>query len=151
MRRLFTVTLASAAVALLAVTAIEATAGGSSPVVTAGQADRPSVTVTPSTAPQGGTVTISGHVPPEPGDCGQEVRLTEGADFFPPDGFGPQLPLDAGGNFRTTHVVPATARPGVHDIGLRCGGANLGVSARVTVTAAAAPASPVAGEPRFTG
>ena len=150
MRKLFTIPLAMAA-ALLAVTAIEATAAGSSRAVTSGQADRPSVTVAPSTAPQGGTVTISGHMPAEPGDCGQEVRLTEGADFFPPDGFGPQVPLDASGNFRTTYAIPPTARPGDHDIGLRCGGANVGVSARVTVTPAAAPASPVPGQPRFTG
>lgn len=107
--------------------------------------------VTPSTAPQGGTVTISGHVPAEPGDRSQGVRLTEGADFFPPDGFGPQLPLDASGSFRTIFVIPTTARTGAHDIGLRCGGANLGVSARVTVTPAAAPAAAVAGQPRFTG
>jgi hypothetical protein len=110
----------------------------------------PSITVSPSTAAQGDTVTISGNASacsPE----GNEVRLTSTVDLFPPDGFGPLLPLDANGDFETTYTIPADTPPGTYSIGLRCGGGNVGVSTTLHVTQAAAPAAPVPAQPSFTG
>jgi hypothetical protein len=109
-----------------------------------------SIMVSPSTAAQGDTVTISGHVPPSPGECSELVRLTD-AELFPPDGFGPQVPLDAKGGFVTIYTIPADTPPGTYSIGMRCGGGNVGVSATLQVTQAAAPAAPVPAQPSFTG
>jgi hypothetical protein len=110
----------------------------------------PSITVSPSTAAQGDMVTISGNVPPSPGECSEQVRLTD-AELFPPDGFGPLVPLDANGDFETTYTIPTQTPPGAYSIGMRCGGGNVGVSATLHVTQAAAPAAPVPAQPSFTG
>jgi hypothetical protein len=121
------------------------------PVPTTVAPGPPSITVSPSTAAQGDTVTISGHVPPSPGEeCEEQVRLTD-AQLFPPDGFGPVVPVDANGDFETTYTIPIDTPPGTYSIGLRCGGANLGVRATLQVTQAAAPAAPVPAQPSFTG
>jgi hypothetical protein len=111
---------------------------------------QPSIMVSPSTAAPGDTITISGNASACSAE-GNEVRLTSTVDLFPPDGFGPLLPLDANGDFETTYTIPADTPPGTYSIGLRCGGGNVGVSTTVHVTRAAAPAVPVPAEPSFTG
>jgi hypothetical protein len=98
---------------------------------------QPSITVSPSTAAQGDTVTISGNVPITGStSCasGDLVRLTSITDLFPPDGFGPQVPRDADGNFDTTYAIPTDTPPGTYGIGMRCGGGNVGISATLQAT-----------------
>jgi len=115
---------------------------------------QPSITVSPSTVAQGGTVTISGNVPVT-GDrsclSGDLVRLTSTADLFAPDGFGPEVPRDANGNFETTYTVLTGTPPGTYRIGMRCGGGNIGISATLQVIQSAAPATPVLAPPSLTG
>ena len=141
------VTRASCAVAALA-TALIALGGAAVPVGAAGS----TITVSPSTVPAGGTVTISGSVPTTgTGSCapGDGVTLVSAAAFFPGDGFGPTVPRTATGSFSTTYVVPTSTPPGAYQVGMRCGGGNVGVLARVTVTSG--PAGAVSGQPGFTG
>lgn len=111
-----------------------------------------SISVSPSSTPAGGTVSFSGVVPTsgtpscEPGDA----TLTSDAALFPPDGFGPQAPRDASGAFQVNFHVPATTPAGTYSVGVRCGGANVGVSTSLTVTSAQG-AAPMRGAPRSTG
>jgi hypothetical protein len=117
------------------------------PVAAAGS----TITVSPSTVPAGGTVTISGSVPTTgTGSCapGDGVTLTSTEALFPKGGFGATVPRTSSGSFSTTYVVPATTPSGSYQIGMRCGGGNVGVSATLTVTGAAGA---VPGEPGFTG
>jgi hypothetical protein len=104
------------------------------------------ITVSPSSANNGSTVTISGNVPVSGTascDPTDPVQLTSTSDLFPPDGFGPQATRDASGNFQTQYVIPATTPAGTYSIGMRCGGGNVGVTAtlRVAGTGAALPAT----------
>lgn len=146
MRRSSRMALVVAAVTSLAMTGV-ASGRGALP----GQAGQSEVTVSPSTAAPGDTVTFSGAVARDPGEC-QSVTVTSTADLFPPDGFGPQAPLAADDTFRTTYAVPATAPAGSYHIGLRCGGGNVGVQATLVVAAPAGPpATPVEAEPHLTG
>jgi len=104
-----------------------------------------SITVSPSSARPGSTVTISGTVPVGgPASCasGDPAQLTSTADLFPPDGLGPQTARDANGNFHTTYTIPSTARPGTYSIGVRCGGGTVGISATLQVTQPTTPTAP---------
>jgi hypothetical protein len=106
-----------------------------------------SITVSPSSAPQGSTVTISGSVPVSgTPSCasGDPAQLTSTADLFPPDGLGPQAARDASGNFHTTYTIPTATRPGTHSIGVRCGGGAVGISATLQVTQPATTTTTVA-------
>jgi hypothetical protein len=114
-------------------------------------AQQPSITVSPSTAAPGATVTFSGNIPAA-GDCPPgSAGLTSTAALFPPDGFGPPAPSDADGNFQVTYTIPAATAPGTYTIGMRCGGGNVGVSTSLQVAPVAGPPVPVPGEPQFTG
>jgi hypothetical protein len=94
-----------------------------------------SITVNPSTVTPGDTVTISGNVPVDACTASDPAQLTSTADLFPPDGFGPQAPRDASGDFTTTYAIPASIAPGTYSIGIRCGGGNVGVTADLQVAA----------------
>jgi hypothetical protein len=97
------------------------------------------ITVSPSSAHQGDTVTVSGNVPVSgTASCasGDAVQLTSTADLFPPDGFGPQATRDASGNFQVQYVIPAATPPGTYNIGVRCGGGNVGITTTLHVTSA---------------
>src|SRR5262249_33899486 len=99
-----------------------------------------SITVSPSSASPGSTVTVSGNVPVSgTASCAPDdaAQLTSTADLFPPDGFGPQATRDASGNFQVQYVIPATTPPGSYSIGMRCGGGNVGITATLRVTSAA--------------
>ena len=100
------------------------------------------ISVSPSSAPQGGTITISGNVPVSgnaPCAAGDAAQLTSSSDLFPPDGFGPQAARDATGNFQTQYVIPATTPAGNYSIGVRCGGGNVGITASLQVTGSRGP------------
>ncbi len=93
-----------------------------------------SISISPTVVAAGHTVRISGSVPITPDCPATAARLTSLAQFFPPDGFGPFVSRNASGSFTFFFTVPASTPPGVFNVGLRCGGANVGVSASVRVT-----------------
>ena len=92
--------------------------------------------VTPTRIRRGGTVLVHGVA----GGCaaGDPVTVLSRA-FSPAHSFAgvPAVfaPVGAAGRFSTRALVPRTRRPGTYSITARCGGGNLGVSARLTVTA----------------
>ncbi len=92
-------------------------------------------------APQGGTVSFAGTVPPSIAcPASAPVQLTStppggGANLFP-GGLGPMAPRDAGGNFRATFVIPPSTPVGTYTIGLICGQSTAGISEVLNVTAA---------------
>jgi hypothetical protein len=98
-----------------------------------------SITVSPTTVSAGGTVHISGSIPVNKCPASDGATVTGEAALFPPDGFGPTATRDAHGNFAVDYTVPTSTPAGTYDVGLRCGGGNVGVSASLTVT------SPVGG------
>lgn len=93
-----------------------------------------SLTVTPATVPAGGTVTVSGTGC----NAGDTVFLISAA--FPGQQFGGEGAVMATvspvATFTAPATIPASTRPGTYPITARCGGANLGVSASLRVTAA---------------
>jgi LPXTG-motif cell wall-anchored protein len=98
---------------------------------------QPNISVSPASASQGSTVTISGNVPVSGSPscpAGDAVQLTSSADLFSPDGFGPQVTRDASGNFQMQFAIPAATPPGSYTVGMRCGGGNVGVTATLQVT-----------------
>jgi len=113
----------------------------------AGQNADPSISVSPSVVPAGGTVRITGSVPFQ--GCPQPdfVRVVGLDTLFPPDGFGPTATRDSHGAFALTYTVPTSTPAGTYHIGARCGGGNIGVVAMLTVTAAplGAPATGAGG------
>jgi hypothetical protein len=108
----------------------------------------PSVAVSPSMVARGGTVTISGVVPTTgTGACElpDAVTVVSTAALFPGDGFGPNASRDASGAFSVAYQVPTSTPAGTYDIGLRCGGGNVGITATLIVTSA------VVAQPNLTG
>jgi hypothetical protein len=99
---------------------------------------QPRIAVSPSSVAPGETVTISGNLPQGPSEecspTGDQVRLTSTADLFPPDGFGPEVPVDASGDFSATYTIPTTTPAGTYKIGMRCGGGNVGVNTTLRIT-----------------
>jgi hypothetical protein len=57
------------------------------------------------------------------------------ADLFPPDGFGPEAARSSKGAFALSYTVPTSTPPGTYQIGVRCGGGLVGVTAGLKVTA----------------
>ena len=125
-------------------------------------AEAVTLTVTPAVAANGDGVTISGSVPSTgdrscPGQDG--VTVTSDAALFQPDGFGPQAARDTDGAFQIRFTVPASTPAGTYQLGLRCGGGNLGVSTTLRVRAAvpgssttstSSPARPTTASPSST-
>jgi hypothetical protein len=102
----------------------------------AATAARPSLTVHPSTVVRGGSVVVRGSADGCP--VGDRVTLISHA-FARVHRFA-GVPavfarVRAGGRFRTTARIPRTRRVGRYVITARCGGGNLGVSARLRVRA----------------
>jgi hypothetical protein len=94
-----------------------------------------SISVSPSTVPPGGVVHISGSVSVQSCPSSDAATITGEAALFPPDGFGPNAARDSQGDFAVNYTVPVSTPPGTYDVGLRCGGGNVGVSAALTVSA----------------
>lgn len=111
-----------------------------------GQTPNASVSVSPSVVGPGGTVHISGSVPVNACPASDPATLTGASALFPPDGFGPKVQRDAQGNFADDYTLPASTPGGRYEVGIRCGGGNVGVSALLRV---AKPSS--APEPRGSG
>jgi hypothetical protein len=111
-----------------------------------------SITVSPTTAAAGSSVTISGDVLAngQPG-CQVPGTATLISDAFAgPEEFAGvpavEAPVDAAGSFSTTVRLSNSATPGSHQVTARCGGGNLGVAAAITVTALAASGPRIAGQ-----
>lgn len=104
----------------------------------AGQNANASITVTPSVVAAGSVVHITGFVNPQVCPAPGGAVLT-GA-LFPGATFGPQVDRNSQGAFDLAFTVPTSTPAGTFDIGLRCGGANTGVTTTLQVTAAPAGA-----------
>lgn len=102
----------------------------------AGQNANASITVTPSVVAAGSVVHITGFVAPRLCPVSDEAIPGDTAALFPPDGFGPPAARNSEGAFAVTFTVPTSTPAGSFQIGLRCGGANVGVFATLRVTAA---------------
>jgi hypothetical protein len=97
-------------------------------------AARASISVSPSTAPAGSTVHISGSIPVKRCAASDGATITGESALFPPDGFGPTATRNAKGEFAVDYTIPTSTPGGSYALGLRCGGANVGVAASLTVT-----------------
>ena len=97
-------------------------------------AKKASISVSPSTVPAGGTVHVSGSVPVKGCPASDGATVVGQAALFPPDGFGPTTKRDANGDLALDYTVPTSTPAGTYNVGLRCGGANVGVAASLTVT-----------------
>jgi hypothetical protein len=130
-----------------------ATAGGGTLVVRAAPTTPPvNIHVSPNSIVAGHTVTVSGSVGPVPADsaCASGVTLISKAFVHTHDFAG--LPavfaaVKADGTFTTTTTIPRAKPAGTYPITGRCGGANLGVSARLVVRAAPSPTTTPAPAP----
>ena len=109
------------------------------------------IAVSPSSAPQGATVTISGTVPVASCSQSDPTQLTSTGFLFPAGGFGPQAPRAADGSFSVTYQIPGSTPVGSYVLGINCGGNPVGISATLQVTAtpvsAAIRVSPTAAQP----
>ena len=104
-----------------------------------------SISVSPSVVSAGGTVHISGSVPVNECPASDSATVTSEAALFPPDGFGPSAARDSNGQFELDYTVPTSTAPGTYSVGLRCGGANVGVAASLTVAPSGGPATGAGG------
>jgi hypothetical protein len=120
MRRLF---VAAVMVALVL-------AGGSAYAVQNG-----SIGVSPSSVAPGGAVQITGSIPTKLCPALDSAIPVSTADLFPPDGFGPEAARNSKGRFALSYTVPTSTPAGTYQIGVRCGGGLVGVTAELKVTA----------------
>jgi hypothetical protein len=100
-----------------------------------------SIEVSPSTAAAGSVVHISGSVSTIGCPKEDSAIVVGDAALFAPDGFGPEAARDSQGALALDYTVPDSTPAGTYQIGLRCGGGNVGVSATLRVTLAPAGAS----------
>ena len=98
-------------------------------------AKKASISVSPTSVPAGSTVHISGSIPVKGCPASDGATVTAEAVLFPPDGFGPTAEREPNGDFALDYTVPTSTPAGSYDVGLRCGGGNVGVAASLTVTA----------------
>lgn len=117
--------------------AVASVAGAAALVVLAGPAyaQNNSISVSPSTVPAGGTVHISGSVSVQSCPSSDSATVTGNAALFPPDGFGPNAARNSQGDFALDYTVPTSTPAGMYEIGVRCGGGNVGIAASLTVSA----------------
>ena len=119
----------------LALTLVGGTAAAAAFAGPAFAAKNGSISVSPSTVPPGGVVHVSGSVPVKNCPASDAATITATAALFPPDGFGPSATRDSNGDFAVDYTVPVSTPPGTYDVGVRCGGGNVGVAAVLTVSA----------------
>jgi hypothetical protein len=137
-----------------------ATLGGATLVVRAAPTTPTvNVRVSPGSVAAGDTVTVSGSAGPSAGsECAGGVTLLSRAFVHTRDFAGvPAVgaAVNSAGAFTATTTIPRSKPAGTYTITGRCGGGNLGVSARLVVRAAVttttpAPAAPTATTPPVT-
>jgi hypothetical protein len=118
----------AAAVAATAALALAAAAGARAPTISIG--------VTPKVVHRGHTVVVSGTA----GSCPVGDAVTIISHAFPAAHEFAGVPavfarVHAGDHFRITVRIPKKHKTGAYTITARCGGGNLGVSAKLTVKA----------------
>jgi hypothetical protein len=89
------------------------------------------LTAAPAVVHRGGTITIKGGI------CTANSQAILLSKLFPGHAYGIgtlTATTGANGRFSRTYVVPSSKAPGSYTITARCGGANLGVIARVRVS-----------------
>ena len=111
----------------------------------AGQNASGSIFVSPSDVPAGGTVHITGSVDPQGCPTSDPVTPTSDDALFPGDGFGPQTARNSHGAFALDYTVPTSTPASTYQIGLRCGGGNVGVFASLQVDPIGGPATGAGG------
>ena len=111
-----------------------ATSANAGPIGSANAGPNATISVRPTVVAAGLPVRINGSVPYEGCTADTEPVLTSSDRLFPPDGRGPAADRDSAGAFSVSYTVPAQTPAGRYQIGLRCGGGNVGVSARLQVT-----------------
>jgi hypothetical protein len=94
------------------------------------------LTVRPAAVRRGGNVLVSGVA----GGCTAGDQVTVSSRAFAPTHRFAGVPavfaqVGSAGRFSATTRIPATRKPGTYVLTARCGGGNLGVSARLTVRA----------------
>jgi hypothetical protein len=98
-------------------------------------AQNASITVSPSAVPPGGALHITGSIPTKLCPASDSAIPVATSDLFPPDGFGPEVTRNSKGAFALTYTVPTSTPAGTYQIGVRCGGGLVGVTAALKVTA----------------
>ena len=111
----------------------------------AGQNASGSIFVSPSDVPAGGTVHITGSVDPQGCPTSDSAIPTSDDSLFPGDGFGPATARNSQGAFALDYTVPTSTPAGTYQIGLRCGGGNVGVFASLQVDPIGGPATGAGG------
>ena len=111
-----------------------ATSAYAGPNGSANAGENATISVSPTVVAAGHPVRISGSVPYTACTAEEGPGLTSLDRLFPPDGLGPAAVRDSSGAFSVSYTVPAQTPAGAYQIGLRCGGGNVGVSARLQVT-----------------
>jgi hypothetical protein len=97
-----------------------------------------SLHVTPTSVAAGDAVQVSGTCEPTTtGFAISQALLHDATHDFAGVGAA-SFTTDTAGSFAVTAQVPASITPGSYAVTGRCGGGNLGISATLTVTAAAA-------------
>jgi len=113
----------------------------------AGQNANGSIYVSPSDVPAGGTVRISGSVDPQ--ECPTSTpAIPVSTDELFPGSFGPATARNSQGAFALDYTVPTSTPAGSYQIGLRCGGGNVGVTASLQVDPIGGPATGAGGTAR---
>jgi hypothetical protein len=130
-----------AAAGVAATVAVLVVAGGPA---YAGQNANGSIFVSPSEVPAGGTVHITGSVDPQGCPTSTPAIPTSSDDLFP-GSFGPAMARNSQGAFALDYTVPTSVPPGTYQIGLRCGGGNVGVFASLQVDPIGGPATGAGG------
>ena len=130
-----------AAAGVAATVAVLVVAGGPA---YAGQNANGSIFVSPTEVPAGGTVHITGSADPQTCPASDSAIPTSSDDLFP-GSFGPATPRNSQGAFALDYTVPASLPPGTYQLGLRCGGGNVGVLALLQVDPAGGPATGAGG------
>ena len=95
-----------------------------------------SVAVSPSTAPAGDAVVISGTIPTIGSTAcplGDKAILISTSGLFPPNGSGPPADRTTGGAFSIRYTVPNSTPASDYLVGVRCGGDDAGVHATLRV------------------
>jgi hypothetical protein len=98
---------------------------------------RAHLSVRPHAVGPGGHIVIAGLIPTTGAQscpAADQAIPTSTAALFPPDGFGPAAQRTSSGRFTIRYTVPSSTPPGTYQIGVRCGGGNVGVSATLRVT-----------------
>ncbi|MDT4946091.1 MAG: hypothetical protein QOH14_2824 [Pseudonocardiales bacterium] len=113
--------------------------------VAAAAAAATSLQVSPTSAPAGSVVHVSGTC--EANTTGVAISsgfLHDATHDFAGVGAA-SFTTDSAGRFATDAQIPASTTPGSYPVTARCGGGNLGVSATLVVTPAGAPTAVPAG------